>query len=353
LRHPEEVTGIAFNTKGNALASIGEDGLVRLWDLRNRELLGPVNPVGREFPLGVNYGASGLVVASLDEEVGELRVRRYDADGGTPPRSLGSWPGQTPEVRFSADGSVLAIRASPVEDDGTVVWGAPSIVKLRDTALGAPFGAAMESLSGMALSPDGRTVAVAADENSVVIVSVLANHILAECVTGHEAHVSPRVFSPDGRRLAVVGEDPAEPGAWTVVQCDTATGRPVGASLRLRQVMDLAFSPDGRIIATASDTPPFVTLWDAATGKPIGELFLSERNNKENTMLTLAFSPDGKSLAVANNREVLLADLDFEAKKARMCRIINRNLTRDEWNKYLGDRPYEITCPSVPGAAVR
>jgi hypothetical protein len=118
-------------------------------------------------------------------------------------------------------------------------------------------------------------------------------------------------------------------------------------------MMDLAFSPDGQMIATTRDTPPFVTLWDAATGEPVGELFLSERNNKENTMLALAFGPDGKTLAVANNKEVLLADLDFEAKKARMCRIINRNLTRDEWKKYLGDRPYEVTCPGMPGTAVR
>ncbi|MFP4436001.1 MAG: hypothetical protein ACLFVO_02035 [Chloroflexaceae bacterium] len=34
--------------------------------------------------------------------------------------------------------------------------------------------------------------------------------------------------------------------------------------------------------------------------------------------------------------------------KSRACRIANRNLTAAEWRRYLGDRPYEQTCPDLP-----
>jgi hypothetical protein len=34
--------------------------------------------------------------------------------------------------------------------------------------------------------------------------------------------------------------------------------------------------------------------------------------------------------------------------KARACRAAGRNLTLEEWQRYLGDRPYELTCPDLP-----
>lgn len=34
--------------------------------------------------------------------------------------------------------------------------------------------------------------------------------------------------------------------------------------------------------------------------------------------------------------------------KRLACRIANRNLTRQEWRQYLGDLPYQKTCPGLP-----
>ena len=33
----------------------------------------------------------------------------------------------------------------------------------------------------------------------------------------------------------------------------------------------------------------------------------------------------------------------------RACRIANRNLTREEWQRYMGDLPYRKTIPDLPG----
>ncbi len=32
----------------------------------------------------------------------------------------------------------------------------------------------------------------------------------------------------------------------------------------------------------------------------------------------------------------------------RACYIANSNLTRDEWQRYMGDIPYRPTCPNLP-----
>ncbi|MGF1537411.1 MAG: hypothetical protein ACFB4J_13150 [Elainellaceae cyanobacterium] len=33
---------------------------------------------------------------------------------------------------------------------------------------------------------------------------------------------------------------------------------------------------------------------------------------------------------------------------AEACRRLTRNLTLQEWRQYLGDEPYQATCPSLP-----
>ena len=66
-------------------------------------------------------------------------------------------------------------------------------------------------------------------------------------------------FSPDGRTLASASRD------GSIILWDVATGRPVGLPFQGHSgwVMSVAFSPDGRVLASGS-TDTTVVLWDMA-----------------------------------------------------------------------------------------
>jgi WD40 repeat protein len=105
-------------------------------------------------------------------------------------------------------------------------------------------------------------------------------------------------------------------------------------------VFTLAFSPDGQTLASGS-WDGTIRLWDVATGRAIGQGMVAGT-----TVNSIAFSPDGQTLA-SDGRPINLWDLRRQAWTGAACRIANRDLTREEWARYLGTLDYQPTCSQV------
>jgi WD40 repeat protein len=107
---------------------------------------------------------------------------------------------------------------------------------------------------------------------------------------GHTAGVNGIAFSPDGRRLATSSTDK------TAKVWDASTGKELlTLSGHTAGVNGIAFSPDGRRLATASEDKA-AKVWDASTGKEL--LTLSGHTAG---VIGVAFSPDGRRLATASD----------------------------------------------------
>jgi len=117
--------------------------------------------------------------------------------------------------------------------------------------------------------------------------SILTSRVLF--TVHHNAEVWSVAFSPDGKQIATASQD------GTAKIWDAFTGKELlTLSSHIGSVNGVAFSPDGKLIATASDDQT-VKVWDAATGTEL--LTLSGHTA---LIYRVAFSPDGTHLVTAS-----------------------------------------------------
>jgi WD40 repeat protein/serine/threonine protein kinase len=106
-------------------------------------------------------------------------------------------------------------------------------------------------------------------------------------VLAHDNAIYDLAYSPDGTRLATASGD------TTAVLWDAATGHQLAFLPHPDRVVSVAFSPDGKLLASAGNDRA-VRLWDVATGRKARQL-----DGHTDNVSRVAFSPDGKLLASA------------------------------------------------------
>ena len=190
-------------------------------------------------------------------------------------------------------------------------------------------------VTSIALSPDGREVAVGS-ANDPAVHRWRLDHGTATSETalqGHRLGVYGVAFSPDGALLAS-GSDDHDIRLWS------SSGRLV-AVLRGHTdlVRGLAFSPDGTILASGGEDGG-VRLWDVRARASLGQPLV----DAPQYVWAVASSPDGSMLAVADQTSAVLWPLSDGAWRARACALAHRELTASEWAEMAPDRQARRLC---------
>jgi WD40 repeat protein len=312
--HTGEAMSVAIAPDGRTIASTDSNSALRFWDIETGKSVGQkgrfharyglayspdgnelVSSIGvfeiatgkeRSFPRPgpgseseVLYSPSGkLLVSAIDHN-----LQLWDRSSLAPLHAENAHHRRVSAVSFSGDGRVIATAGGE--------WG---MVRRWETTTGKPlpaFGGLSDHVYGLAYSPDGKTLAVGTGNNNGTIWLLDAETgTVLRTIVAPKSYVTSLAFSADGQSLLV--DHGRERRLW-----DVATGKELwvfsGGSFDGRY---FAMSPDARFFASTGSLGGEITLWGGPSGN-------ETRTLPSNRVSTLAFSGNGKYLATAGHPE--------------------------------------------------
>jgi eukaryotic-like serine/threonine-protein kinase len=321
-----DIEALAFHADGKHLVSVGVGGDLQIWDANSGVLIQQ-----RSLPMYEELITPAILAAFSPD--GKCLVGRSRADKTlvkmwtvADGRELLTLRGHNLPVfvmRFSADGQLVVNGAGDTEsadrNHEVIVWDAHT-----GKNLAAFTGTGL--LVSVAFSADNRWIALGGEKGTIMIADWKAVHSagkggmgLKALLSGHRGYVGALAFSSNGRLLASAGVEDRMVKIWELDGFQPAPGtepRKVHTLTAPPLLCDLAFTPDNKRLAGISRD--MVKIWDVETHQEILALRGAPQRHWDPAFNPrVAFSLDGKRLAGTNwNESISMWDAGSRADQA-------------------------------------
>lgn len=230
------------------------------------------------YRLKPDSGAYGALSHALNATPRLMRVV------GLPEPVIAVSPDGTSAVTASVTANTLSYLRGAYKDDQN------KTLRLWDAATGQSRGVPLlghtKVILGVAFSADGETLASASADQTVRLWDTTTGQPRGTPLGGDTDQVFAIALSPDGEQVASSSAD------GTLRLWDHATGEPRSISVG-GLVTAVAFSRDGKILASATADEGMLRVWDASTGEALTAPFGDESTR---SLGALALSSDGSTL---------------------------------------------------------
>ena len=281
------VNSVAFSPDGKLLASGASGKGIKLWDVETGEV--------KQTLEGHPYGTDALAFSTDGRMLvsGSEKVRLWDVKTGRLIREMD-------EKKILVDS--LGVQDVAFSPDGKSIASAGDHLIIWDVDTGEPIKQFESGSYVVALSPDGKSIA-SATSDKVKLFDIATGKLKFEAKQSDDyARIQSLAFSPDGKLLAS-----ASLGIISDVKVwDAQTGalkqtlKPYKKTPEYGGIEAVAFSPDGKLLASGNGHIKTITLYDTKSWELKSTLNnggLYSALTKGGVVNAIAFSPDGKLIA--------------------------------------------------------
>ena len=290
------VPAVIFHPHVNLLAVGTSAGQIQLlWDI-DKPGLQSITLEGHDAPVRcMAFASDGRLASASDGMIkiwdvvqgAELQAFRRK---GTLRRLLKRWEDSISSISWSPDGALLA---SSSWEKAVWIWN----TRTQEPSHSIHHETAFLGTTVVAFHPDGKTL-IASSLKSLVRYNISRGAPVEEWP--HHGKVNALVFSPDGRTLAIAGSE------GTISLYDSTNGHriasllghePAGAATVANDVTDVAFSPDGRWLASVALDNRLI-IWNLRHRQISNVLRWESDLYIEPSGPKLTWSPDGQLIAL-------------------------------------------------------
>jgi len=282
MTHNESVVSVSVNPAGTRIASVSHDKSIKIWDLESGRLLRTIANIGG-YVNAISWSPDG---SRLVHGAEDNTVRIWNAETGAAIRTISGHTDYVNEARYSPDGRFIA---SCADDKLIKIWDAETGREIR-TLRGHTDSV---GISVITWSPDGRRLASGSveEERTIRIWDVESGRLL-QSIPNQGGRIWGLAFSPDGRRIASCTPNEPEVKIW-----DAENGRLIRSiPIEDSEPYSLAWSPDGRQLAVGStDGTGYIDFIDTDTAEIIHYIWA------RGVPQSVTWTPDGRRIVASSN----------------------------------------------------